>query len=248
MVLSCRPYALFVLAAAVGVTMLTSGCQTTSRNESASANAATPAVSAKPKDDASLPAEERFDSIEAARKRFEAAGIQVGQPLPDLTVYDLNGKPARLRELCDGQRWGTVIVTVSLTCPIARRQCPALQQLMMDHDVAANVIYLYTIDAHPKTDESPYNPGHEWITESNEKESILVRQPTNLQERLVLARELNQRLGNKVAMIVDGMDNAAWTALGGAPNLALLVDAQGKVTAKQGWLDGDQLIATLNSR
>ena len=42
-------------------------------------------------------------------------------------------------------------------------------------------------------------------------------------------------------MLVDAMDNQAWQMLGGGPNLALLIDTNGIVVAKQGWLDAEAM-------
>jgi hypothetical protein len=98
------------------------------------------------------------------------------------------------------------------------------------------VVVLYTIDAHPKADPCPYT-GEEWVPPDNERDNVLVRQPTDLPQRLLLARDFQSRFSNGATIVVDGMDDAGWKALGQAPNLGLLIDANGMVCERQGWFD-----------
>ena len=50
---------------------------------------------------------------EAAVRRFEAAAPRIGEPMPDLTLYDDRGRDAPLRELLQGHY--TVLVLGCLT-------------------------------------------------------------------------------------------------------------------------------------
>ena len=58
-------------------------------------------------------AQAQFDPRQQAIRRFEATAPSVGEPLPDLTVYDAGGKEQRLGELLQGHY--TVIVLGCLT-------------------------------------------------------------------------------------------------------------------------------------
>ncbi len=184
------------------------------------------------------PSDER-SGMEAAGKRWEQQGVQVGQSLDDVAVFTLEGKAAKLALMWKERP--ALIVTASLTCPVARERCPNLQAILEEFNPEVRVLVLYTIDAHPKGDDSPYSPGREWVTQQNEKTSVLHAQPNTLEERLELARELHERLGGLPSMIVDAMDNKAWQTLGSGPNLAVLVDTDGQVIAKQGWLDAEAM-------
>ena len=55
----------------------------------------------------------QFDPRELATHRFEATAPAIGEPLPDLSVYDSGGKELRLGELLQGHY--TVIVLGCLT-------------------------------------------------------------------------------------------------------------------------------------
>ncbi len=58
-------------------------------------------------------AQAQLNPREQAIRRFEATAPAVGEPLPDVTVYDAGGKELRLGELLQGHY--TVIVLGCLT-------------------------------------------------------------------------------------------------------------------------------------
>ena len=58
-------------------------------------------------------AQAQLDPRQQATSRFEAAAPAIGEPLPDLAVYDAGGKERRLGELLQGHY--TVIVLGCLT-------------------------------------------------------------------------------------------------------------------------------------
>jgi len=169
-------------------------------------------------------------------ERWVDAGTRVGKVLPALQVVDLDGKGSPLAEA-----WAAnpvVFVTASLTCPVARGTCADLPALQEAIGSTAKVVLVYTTEAHPTNGASPYRPNDgPWVTKDNERDGILRDQPRTLQERLVLARELRERTGTALPIVVDLPSNEAWTALGGGPNMAVLVDTSGTVRLKQGWID-----------
>lgn len=172
--------------------------------------------------------------FEEARAMFAGRGVQPGQPLPKLTLVDLEGRPASITHI-QGDR-PLVLVTASLTCNVARRQQKDVDALRARYGDATAVVVVYTIDAHPKGDPCPYT-GKEWVPKDNERNQVLVPQPKTMQERLALAGEYQKRFSNGATVLVDTMDNASWTALGEAPNLGLLVDQKGVVREREGWFD-----------
>ena len=62
---------------------------------------------------------------QAAGTDFEKQGVLAGQPIPDLEVVTLEGKPTRLSTLW--QEKPTLLVTASLTCGRARERQPCIQ-------------------------------------------------------------------------------------------------------------------------
>jgi hypothetical protein len=172
--------------------------------------------------------------FEEARKTFESRGVQPNQPLPALSLVDLQGKPT---SIADAQRARPlVLVTASLTCNVARRNQTDVNAVREHYGEKVAVVVVYTIDAHPKGDMCPYT-GKEWVPKDNERDKVLVPQPLDLQQRLTLARQFSDRYAKGVTVVVDSMDNASWKALGEAPNLGLLVDRAGTVKLRQGWFE-----------
>lgn len=171
--------------------------------------------------------------------KFDTTGAQVGEQLPNLTVYDLDGKSGHLESVWS-YRTGVLLLTSSLSCPKSRTSSPRAEELADKLDANLPVEIIYVLEAHPKTDPSPYR-GYEDLTSENRRDGILCRQPRTLDERLKLANQFKQRLHVKPTIHVDGMDNAVWSALGGGPNMGVLVDNRGIVIARQGWFDAPSM-------
>jgi len=75
-----------------------------------------------------------------------------------------------------------------------------LKEIAAAHAERANFLTIYIKEAHP-TDE--------WQMTSNEKEGVCYAQPTNLEQRLAIARDFAARSEFALPMLVDRMDNGA---------------------------------------
>ena len=178
---------------------------------------------------------------------FAMQGTLWGQQLPLLDAAPLGGAPqgGGAPEPTEPWRDGPVlIVTASLTCPVARRMWQQVEDLAVQFDGRVRVVMLYVIEPHPKGDPSPYT-GREWVTAENKQDEILVPQPSTLEERQALAQECKERVGVSVPVLVDGMENRSWRALGSGPNMAVFVAADGTVQAKQSWFRSKEMAAKL---
>lgn len=158
--------------------------------------------------------------------------------MPDLPVYDLEGKEHGLREVAGGQP--ALLLTSSLTCPKSRSTYPQAEELASALEPRIPVIIIYVLEAHPKGDPSPYR-GYEDVTAENRRDGILCRQPRTLGERLQLAQRFKDRLHVTMPIYVDGMSNAVWRQLGGGPNMGVVMGANGIVALKQGWFDAPSM-------
>ena len=168
---------------------------------------------------------------------FAGRGVQPGQPLPALSLVNVDGSPVSITQIQAGRPM--VLITASLTCNVARRQQKDVNAIQQRFGSDVTVTVVYTIDAHPKGDPCPYT-GKEWVPKDNEKDGVLIRQPIDLQDRISQARQFQQRyIGNAhgPTVLVDTMDNASWIALGQAPNLGLFINRDGIVRLRQGWFD-----------
>ena len=82
---------------------------------------------------------------------------------------------------------------------------------------------VYILEAHP-TDV--------WQMQSNVKDGVLFRSPTNDAERSNVATACWRKLGIKFPALVDGMDNRVETAYTGWPDRLYLIDRSGRVVFK----------------
>ncbi|VAX38375.1 hypothetical protein MNBD_PLANCTO02-1198, partial [hydrothermal vent metagenome] len=138
-------------------------------------------------------------------------------------LYNLEGKPVRLSDTWKEKP--VLLVTSSLTCPISRDNCPAVDSIRKKFGDKINVVVIYTTEAHPKGSASPYS-NREWLTSRNVHDKILVNQPTTLQERIARAIKYKKRMNIQSTILVDNMKNTTWKLLGGGPNSGLFIEAR----------------------
>ena len=79
------------------------------------------------------------------------------------------------------------------------------------------------------------------MPKENIRDDILIRQPQTQEERITRARELTELLGSSAPILVDNMENTAWTSIGGRPNSATLIDKGGRVIAEQKWFSSEDI-------
>jgi hypothetical protein len=180
---------------------------------------------------------------------FQQQGVQAGDQVPDLDVVTIDGAPTKLSKLW--QERPTLLVTASLTCGAARNNHAWVTEAAKKYGDRLNVAVLYTLEAHPVDDPSPYakySPELENPERPGERpggnrgeEGFARRQPTDLEGREELAREFKDLIDFAGPIVIDGMDNQAWEALGAGPNMGFLIGRDGKVIVKHGWLEDDTM-------
>jgi hypothetical protein len=172
---------------------------------------------------------------------FEKDGPKPGEKAPDFQLKTLEGKSVRLSDLWAAKP--TLIMTGSYTCPVFRNRIREFEKLAKDFGDQLNCLVVYTVEAHPKGDPSPYRSPdlpagkREWVTRANEEKGVLHAQPETMEERVALAKTAAKDLDIGVPVAVDTMDGSAWKAYGRAPNCAYLIDASGTVAAQHGWFN-----------
>ena len=177
-------------------------------------------------------------TFEEWRTFFAAHGPRVGAPMPEIEVVDMDGEPASLSALWHNRP--AVLVTASLTCPVARRRIPPLAEALAPYREALGRGVLYTREAHPVVDKAPHADG-EWLTDANKEAGILHRQPTTIVDRLRLAELMRAQWTTGFAHFVDTMDDTFYDLFGTAPCMGLLIDSTGTVQLHQGWLEPDEM-------
>jgi hypothetical protein len=170
---------------------------------------------------------------------FSFQGIQEGERMPNLTMVTADGERRPLARLWKERP--VILLTGSVTCPVSRAQIPKAGPMAREFGDQVSIAVLYTLEAHPSGNASPYRDGPEWQMPENVREGILRKQPRTLEERDQLAGELKERLGLSLPVVLDEMSNQGWKILGGGPNMAFLIDRNGIVQAKQAWFDAEEM-------
>ena len=186
-------------------------------------------------------------------RRFEARGVPVGAGMPNLP---LDTPAARSRKLATAWADGpAVLISVSRSCPVARYRMfdvrwlrQRLADLSVEFGFAVGLTLIYTVEAHPAVDPSPYRAdGRAWLTPFNRIEGVRIRSAATPADRRAEAARFAARHAAGFTLLVDGPDDAAWRALGGGPNAAAVVDADGKVRARHGWFDGPAVLRSVRN-
>ncbi|MGH9381675.1 MAG: deiodinase-like protein [Thermoanaerobaculia bacterium] len=161
-----------------------------------------------------------------------------GSEVPDVVVYDADGGEARLADVI-GRR-PVVLQLGSRSCPVFRYRRFGMQKLQREFAGRVDFLVLYTQEAHPVGSPSPYSKA-EWDLWINRLTGVRLGATKTLEERRERAADTVQRLELDAAVLVDGMDDAAWSAFGAAPSPAFVLDADGRVVLRQVWVDPSEL-------
>jgi len=131
---------------------------------------------------------------------------QPGEPVPELTLYDIDGNHQELSRCCDKQP--ALLVTMSLSCGPSRRHARALRRLARRFERYINMVIIYILEAHPIDAPSPY-ANRIWTTGKNETAGVLCPQPRTLNARIELADQLRRRCRRSNSMLIDALDDRA---------------------------------------
>ena len=166
---------------------------------------------------------------------FDNAGPAIGSVVNDFTLYDREGNPLTLsKQLAKGKP--ILLMSGSYTCTYFRSHIPYINSLYQRYADKLNMYIIYNIEAHPIIDEPPYLD-EPIADEENLSEGIQYRQPTTYGERKAVAADMIKSRTIYPPLLFDGPCNEWNMSYGPAPNIAFLIDTNGIVKAKQGWLD-----------
>jgi len=171
-------------------------------------------------------------------------GYQEGSFVNDFTVFDANGGAFNLSaELANGKP--ILLVSASYTCPVFRGKVALLNSMYQNLSNQLNIAVIYTVEAHP-TNVSPYF-GYVNIGQANQNAGILFEQPTTYGERLAIAAVMMNNANISFPIYFDGVCNDWLEHFGPAPNMAYLLDTEGRVISKHPWFHSypDHIICDL---
>jgi len=174
---------------------------------------------------------------------FDGTSPAPGERAPGFTLPDLRGGEVALASLL-GER-PLVLVLGSESCPVFRHRRHWLHALVRRYRERVAFLAVYTREAHPVGSPSPYT-GEEWDLWVNRLSGVRVAEPGSLPERVRQATRAREALDLEIPVVVDRMDDAVWRAYGAASAPVFVIDAQGRVVARQVWSDPAALRETLD--
>jgi hypothetical protein len=161
---------------------------------------------------------------------------KAGQPAIDFTLDSLDGKSISLKEISSDKP--IVIISASASCPIYRNVMFQVENLRKKYADKIKVLLIYTLEAHPAIDPSPYteNALGQWTLAVNVQDRILVRQPLDYAARQQIALAMADRYQlDRSSILVDDKDNSFWQSYGKFPNSLFLIDRMRKVYFSEAW-------------
>ncbi len=162
-----------------------------------------------------------------------STGFFVGDTAADFRLYDRDGNAFHLGStLAAGKP--VLMIAGSWTCPVYRNKLWHINDMMALYGDQVEFIIVYTVEAHPIIDISPYfgavNPG-----QSNLGAGITYQQPTTYGERKAMVDVMLDSMVVAPPVYIDGPCNAWWDHYGPAPNNAYLIGTDGIIAVKHGW-------------
>lgn len=174
---------------------------------------------------------------------FGERSPQPGDALPDLRVLDLDGSSVLLSNLVQDKP--LVVRLGSYSCPVFRYRRFDMDKLQRRYGDRVDFVVIYTQEAHPVDDPSPYADG-EWDPWINRLTRVRVREPQTQSERLERARWAQSVMAAKDRFVVDDQANNGWRTLGQAPSSAFLFDRTGTLVLRQVWVEPEELATALD--
>jgi hypothetical protein len=182
---------------------------------------------------------------------YDTGGYAIGDTIAHFKLYTLVGDSIDIgTELEKGMP--IVLISGNYTCPVFRNDINEINLLSSQYLNKVQFYIVYTIEAHPDGDTSPYF-GFVNTTTLNYSENILYHQPTTYGERKQVAKDMINDLPINVPIIIDGPCNHWWETFGPGPTKSYLITTKGTVFTKHGWFnqapnnmsnDIDSLLAT----
>lgn len=174
-------------------------------------------------------------TLPAQTPPINTCGRPENEQAADFTLFDINGSAFNLEDaLLQGKP--VLVISSSYTCPVFRNKLPKINQLVADYASQLTTVIIYTPEAHPTVDISPYfgavNTG-----QTNIDAGILYEQPETYGERRAVLQEMLDSLQIDAPVYLDGPCNEWWDYYGPQPNNAYLIDLNGTIHTHHDWFD-----------
>jgi hypothetical protein len=166
---------------------------------------------------------------------FDTLGFNISDTVPDFTLYDPSGVAYNLRSQLETGK-PVLLVTGSYTCPVFRNHIIELNELKNQFGELVSIFIIYTVEAHPDSDISPYY-GYVNVSAQNFQEGILFGQSKTYGERKIMVDTMLKSMLISVPVLLDGPCNNFWNSFECGPNTAYLIRPDGVIFSKHGWFN-----------
>lgn len=182
-----------------------------------------------------LPADTvKICNIPIAKGSGVVPGYAPGTLVPDFKLFTVAGDSIVLSEILKTNT-PVLLISSSYTCPVFRGKIPVINQVDSIYKGKLRVFIIYTVEAHPIVDVSPYS-GNVWTTSENQSQGILFEQPKTYGDRKAVVQSMLSKYNIASPVLLDGPCNPWWLNYGTRPNSATLIRSNGTVFSFQDWL------------
>lgn len=157
-----------------------------------------------------------------------STSLSAGDKAVDFELKTVKGEPVHLAELLKTGK-PVALMAASYTCDRFQKRERGFGKFSKDFDGKVHSVVVYTTEAHPVKDPSPYR-GRVWQRAYSDR-----REPSEWIGRAKHAKDLD--LPSSATVLVDEMDNPFWCTYGPCPNCAFLIAPDGKLEAVHKWYD-----------
>jgi hypothetical protein len=153
-------------------------------------------------------------SLKSREREFMEEAPVVGDPLPSVEIFDVNGKRFSTDEI---RGHYTVLTFGCLTCPPSIWNIQGMEAVKADYaPKGVKFYFVFKSLAHPEL-------VGDYV------------QPYTDAERLMQAQHAVSRFGTTIPWLVDRIDNRFKHAMGNRPNSQFIVDPSGTIVRKRAW-------------
>lgn len=173
----------------------------------------------------------------ATTQKVSIPSLMFGQRVPELSVMDLQGKAVSLD---DFKGKPVVLQFASITEPVFRKHAAEVEKLAAGYEGKAAFVIVYQKESHAADGAA--------AIELNTADGYQIAAPVTQDERIKLAKSMQERLGIKnQAIVVDTFNDLTAARFSARANTTYLLDSRAGLAAAYPWVDVKKLKGALEA-
>jgi thiol-disulfide isomerase/thioredoxin len=154
--------------------------------------------------------------------RIHEGTLRVGEAAPEIQLKNADGSHEFKLSSFKGRK-AVVLIFGSYTCPPFRSYLTELEELYQKYKDRVEFVFIYIREAHPEDG---------WQIPMNQRDGVVFKQPTTLEERSAVATKCVQGMKVSIPTVVDSMDNKIGELYAGWPNRLYIIHKDGTIAFK----------------